>query len=326
MLKSTINPNIYHGNNHKSNFFEGWYFKIEHPTRNLTYCFIPGIFMEGNKVQHHSFIQIINGHDINFKYIKFHKEDFIACKDRFEISIGENMFSLNRISLNINRDGEKIKGKLNFSHIIEWPDTILNPGSMGFYNYLTFMQCYTQVCAMDGMVEGSLNINGENVDFTGGKVYIEKNWGSAFPYSYIWAQGNCFTGREVSITCSIGHIPFFVTSFTGFLIGIYVKGTFYKFTTINRSKLSIGYEKDKLILQSHNREYSIEIDASYNKGDFVNLFAPRDERMIPIAAETLQGKINLTIYDERKKQIIFEDSCINAGVEFCGKYRILAEL
>ncbi|MDS0524252.1 hypothetical protein NNC19_01090 [Clostridium sp. SHJSY1] len=46
---------------------------------------------------------------------------------------------------------------------------------MGFYNYLDFMECYSQVCAVDGYIRGKLYINEEEIDFTGGKVYVEKN-------------------------------------------------------------------------------------------------------------------------------------------------------
>lgn len=46
---------------------------------------------------------------------------------------------------------------------------MINPGSMGFYNYLKFMECYSQVCALDGDIIGALEIDNKVVDFTGGR-------------------------------------------------------------------------------------------------------------------------------------------------------------
>ena len=180
---------------------------------------------------------------------------------------------------------------------------LINPGSMGFYNYLGFMQCYSQVCAVDGLVRGKLDINGESVDFTGGKLYIEKNWGRAFPYSYIWVQGNSFEEGDGSVTCSIGNIPlpFPFRSFMGFLIGIYAKGRFYKFTSINKSTLSINCENEKIVLETYNKDYFLKIEASYKQETFMDLYAPRDGNMIPIASETLNGNLNVTLYDKKRK-------------------------
>jgi len=59
VLKVIRNPDIYHGKNNKSNFFEGWYFKLVEPKRGDTYCFIPGIFISDKKEQSHSFIQVL---------------------------------------------------------------------------------------------------------------------------------------------------------------------------------------------------------------------------------------------------------------------------
>lgn len=323
MLKNIKNPDLYHGKNKKLNFFEGWYFKIVHPTEKLTYCFIPGIFLSNTEEHSHSFIQVLKGHEASFEYLRFEKDKFNAREGEFYINVGESSFSLNEISLNLNQQGERITGTLTFRNIVKWPDSFINPGSMGFYNYFTFMQCYSQVCALDGYITGSLNINGEVVDFTGGKIYIEKNWGKDFPYSYIWVQGNSFEKGEGAVTCSIGHIPFYVTSFTGFLIGLYIKDKFYEFTTINRSELSIICQDGRLALETENKNYILQIEALYKEETLMNLYAPRGKEMVPIARETLQGNLVVTLYDKKRNCIIFNDKSTSAGVEFSGDYKNL---
>ncbi|MCM0647370.1 tocopherol cyclase family protein [Clostridium swellfunianum] len=323
MLKFIRNPDVYHGKDKNTNFFEGWYFKIVDPNKEYTYCFIPGIFLSEKQENSHSFIQVVKGHEADFKYLSFKKEQFEAKSNEFNIKVNGSTFSLKEINLNLKEQGEKIYGRLVFKNIIKWPDSAINPGSMGFYNYLDFMQCYSQVCAVDGHIEGKLNINGNDVDFTDGKVYIEKNWGKAFPYSYIWVQGNSFEKEETALTCSIGHIPFPIKSFTGFLIGIHAKGRFYKFTTINRSSLAINCEKEKIILETENKDYGLRIEAVYKEEDFIDLLAPRDDNMVPIARETLQGKLTVILYDKKSSSVILSDECSAAGIEFSGDYKSL---
>lgn len=323
MLKSVLNPDLYHGKNKKGNFFEGWYFKIVHPTEDYTYCFIPGIFISSNKAYSHSFIQVVKGHEADFSYIRYSMGDFQASDTEFNVKVKRNFFSLEEINLNIHNEKEMILGRLTFSNITKWPDSIINPGSMGFYNYLSFMQCYSQVCAIDGAIDGSLNINGKNIDFTGGRVYIEKNWGKAFPYSYIWVQGNSFFKEPAAITCSIGHVPFPVSSFTGFLIGVCIDGWFYKFTTMNKSTLAISFEKERIILRAESREALLKIEADYKEESFIDLYAPRDNNMVPIARESLQGSLKVSLYDKNINSEILRDCCSSAGVEFSGNYRSL---
>lgn len=323
MLKSIINPDIYHGGNKKRNFFEGWYFKIVQPKLGKSYAFIPGIFYSKDSSYSHSFIQILDGKNSKFEYIKFGCKDFSASNSCFSIRINENIFSSEQIVLNIENSNYNIKGRLKLKNTLKWPDSLVNPGSMGFYNYLPIMQCYSQVCSMNSNLEGYLIINNEIVDFTDGYAYIEKNWGRDFPYSYIWVQCNTFTKETASLSCSIAHIPFPLGSFTGFLIGFYFKDTFFEFSTINFSKLKIETGSRDVYIMVHNKKYTLSIKTETSEKEFMKLFAPRSDKMVPIAQETLSGLILLTMTDNRNGRVIFQDTGIYSGVEFSGKYHNL---
>ncbi|MDW7652423.1 MAG: tocopherol cyclase family protein, partial [Bacillota bacterium] len=231
MLRALFQPDLYHGHNKTHRFFEGWYFKLVDPSRRFVIAVIPGIFMGDTPAETHSFVQVINGTDISYNYELFPATSFRADKKRFALQVGDNAFSGNRMKLRIDSPGLQLAGDLRLSGNIRWPDSLLQPGSMGYYNFLTFMQCYSQVCAMHADLNGSMVINGEHVDFTGGSCYIEKNWGRDFPYAWVWVQSNNFSRAPVSLSCSIAHIPFLTGSFRGFLIGLHLEGSFYKFAT-----------------------------------------------------------------------------------------------
>lgn len=314
------NPDIYHGRNKKPVYFEGWYFKIVQVNTGLTYCFIPGEFRSHKEENSHSFIQILNGDKNSFTYVKYNKDEFKASNINFKLKVGDSYFSSNKIIININQKDENIHGTLYFNDIIKWPDNMINPGSMGFYNYLHFMQCYSQVCVIDGTLVGTLEINGKLIDFTGGKLYIEKNWGQAFPYSYIWLQSNNFKKGNGSVTCSIGHIPFPIKSFTGFLIGLYVNGRLYKFTTMNRSSIFINPGNHEITIKAFHKNYALKMVASYKEDTFMDLYAPHNGQMVPIAHESLCGTLVLTLFDTKRRAILYHDKCSSAGIEFSKNY------
>lgn len=51
---------------------------------------------------------------------------------------------------------------------------------------------------MSSRADGSITINNKNIAFDNGVGYIEKDWGSSFPKSYIWCQGNNFENSNTS--------------------------------------------------------------------------------------------------------------------------------
>ena len=324
MFKNKLNPDVYHGSNKKNNFFEGWYFKLVDKNMTNVISLIPGIYLGESTENSHSFIQILQGNKASYGYKKFTKEEFSTKSNKeFNISIANNSFSLKEISLNINDDLDKITGCISFENLIRWPDSVINPGSMGFYNFIPSMQCYSQVSVMDMDLQGSLCVNGENIDFTSGKGYIEKNWGSAFPYSWTWVQCNSFKNRKASISCSIGHIPFMISSFRGFLIGLYVEDKFYKFTTINRSTLNIIQKDADVIITSENRKYKLIIETKTNKSDFMLCMGPRDDKMVPLVEETLKARVNVTLIDKSTSKTIFCEDGLCCGIEYGGDLRMI---
>ena len=325
MLKNLLNPDFYHGWNKKNNFFEGWYFKIVDTVRQQSFAFIPGIHFGKTNKDSHCFIQILQGKEVKYKYLRFSPDDFVTSKNKFHVLIKDNYFSLERITLNISDSDINIKGTVIFKNILKWPDTLFNPGSMGFYNFIPSLQCYSQVCVMDMDLEGNLNINGNNVDFNHGKGYIEKNWGKAFPYSWIWIQSNNFSTEKSSLSCSLAHIPFSFFSFRGFLIGLYAHGTFHSFTTVNRSQIQIHQKGSDIDIQVENKHYFLNIQTRTLSENFVLLNAPRDSRMVPLVQENLQGEVHVSLREKKHQKIIFHDTGFCTGIEYGGSQMLVLD-
>lgn len=319
MTNKRLNPDLYHGHNKTSDFFEGWYFKITDEASNLSLAFIPGIIKGKEK---YSFIQYINGIENQFEFFQYPEEDFNASKNRFEISIQNNSFSLEGIHLSLSGNTGCINVNLDFNSIFKWPDSKINPGSMGFYNYLSFMECYSQVCTLDGTATGEININDKKIILSNAKVYIEKNWGKKFPYSWFWIQSNSFK-NQIALTCSIAHIPFPLGSFRGFLIGLKLNDSFIKFTTINRSKLNIIKKEKDIKLIAVNKRYELTVEPETSREEFLMLHGPTGSNMHPYVKESITSKVKITLKSKADKKLILEETGAMAGIEYGGNFEKL---
>lgn len=325
-MKHIFNPDYYHGAKKTKNFFEGWYYKIVDKEGQNSFAFIPGIIKGKFNEDGHSFIQVIDGKNKKSYYIKFTKDNFKAKKNEFNIEIGNNRFALKEIKLNYCDDEIHMIGSLHFIDIIRWPDTLINPGSMGFYNYLLFMECYSQVCCLDGEIVGKLLINNQEIDFSGGKVYIEKNWGKSFPLSYIWVQGNFFPQKNIALTLSIGKIPMKLFSFTGFLAAFKLDKKIYKFTSINHSKIDVKIIRNNIIVKLEKDDKMLVVETRCNDCDFVNVNGPKKGKLNVEVKESITSEVKVELIDLYKETMLFQGVSKNSGIEWMGNLEDLRKV
>ena len=323
MTLRTRYPDLFHGHGRSRNFFEGWYFKLVDPGQEQVFAFIPGLFLGNSPQASHSFAQFVHGSQAYFRYLRYPAGAFQAARDSFDVGVGESRFSLEGIDVNLRDDRVSVQGQVQFKKVETWPDTLLNPGSMGFYNYIPRMQCYSQVCALDMELQGKLEINGKEIDFTGGRGYVEKNWGSAFPYSWIWVQSNNFSHGPASLTCSLAHIPFLFTSFRGFLIGFSLEGRFYPFTTMNRSRCWIQRKGRDVFIEVSNKTHTLTMETWTDLDKFILLHGPRDGRMVPLVQENLLGRVQVFLKEGGKTLFSGEGTC--AGIEYGGQQMMVLD-
>ena len=122
-------------------------------------------------------------------------------------------------------------GRLRFNGVAPWPVTLRSPGIMDWYAFVPFMECYHGVLSFDHEIRGLLAVDGQAVDFHGGRGYIEKDSGQAFPRAWIWLQTNHFGQPDICLTASVARIPWLGTAFRGFIVGFWWNGRLYRFAT-----------------------------------------------------------------------------------------------
>ena len=322
-FKGIHHPEAYHGLNNKSPFFEGWYNKVvtagKHP-----FAIIPGIYRSGEIENNFPFIMIFDGKSGDVYFERFDILDFSASTNKYDVIIGENRFFQEGIDLKINSNDINMTGSLRFSGNHSWPVKLSEPGCMGWYGYMPFMECYHGILSMDHVIQGELVYNGSVLDFNNGRGYIEKDWGSNFPNSWIWVQANHFKKNKSSISASIARIPFLGLEFAGFIIGLLIKDKLYRFTTYRSAKtVFLDYDGSKVewVIKQKNFTLSISIIIGNKSGV---LYAPDKNDMVKRVSEYLDSKVVVRL--QNKKNIIFEDESDLAGNEIIGDLDHLLQL
>lgn len=299
-------------------YFEGWYYKQVSKDRKHTISFIPGVSFDKNKSS--CFIQCIYRHEekgLLVNNIDYPFEAFRVEKDPFSVHIYNNCFSMKDLELDLVSQELSVKGSIHLSNLSPIHKSLLHPNIMGFFSYIPFMECNHGLISMSHDLSGALTINDEIVDFTGGKGYIEKDWGSSFPSDYIWVQSNHFDNDAVSFFCSVANIPFGKFSFKGFICNLRVGNEEYRFATYNASRLIIDdCQNQSIHLMFKNSRHSLEI-----KGDLKDtklLIAPKKGLMNHAIKEGLSGRIHVCLRD-KKGQIILAAKSNHCGMEIVDK-------
>ena len=52
---------------------------------------------------------------------------------------------------------------------------------MGWFGWLPIMECYHGVVSLDHAIEGQITMDGNAINLTGGRGYMEKTGGAPFP-------------------------------------------------------------------------------------------------------------------------------------------------
>ncbi|MFW9824602.1 MAG: tocopherol cyclase family protein [Candidatus Thorarchaeota archaeon] len=316
-------PNSFQGNLKKKNYFEGWYNKIVSGDEKSIFAFIPTIALNKDYSTSHCAIQFFDGSAGRVEYFKYDLSEFENLSElNYKIRIGNSVFSENGMNLDIDRNGSKIKGFLRYTNLIRWERNILQPGVMGIISYFPMMETYHGIVSMNHTVDGILRINGDKNVFDNGRGYIEKDWGSSFPSSWIWMHSNHFSNRNLSFTFSIAKIPFLNLKLNGFLCIIWNQGRFYKFTSYSGAKI-LKLDIDSTVVKFIIRDKRYILMAKAIKGSSFDLRAPKLGIMEGHCIESMTSKIKIKLLEVDKNpdkyNLIISDFGRNAGLEIMDK-------
>ncbi|MBE6148436.1 MAG: hypothetical protein E7167_02960 [Firmicutes bacterium] len=296
----------------KKQYFEGWYFK--NSSNNYSIAFIPGINVIDNIKE--AFIQIITNNTSYF--IKYNFDDFEYGYDPFYIKIGKNYFTKEFIHIDIKDSNQNIRifGNIDYTNLHNIKSTFISPNIMGPFSYLPFMECNHAIIAMKATANGIIKFNKQTIKFINNTVYIEKDWGSSFPKTYIWCQANNFDNPKVSMMISIADIPFKLFHFVGFICILKTDSKEYKFTTYNFARIiKKKITTNQIDITLKKRNYTLHIQSFVNNSH--NLSAPIKGKMTKTINESITANTYITL--KKSNNLIYSGISNNCGLEIVEK-------
>ncbi len=302
---------------YKPNYFEGWFYKFVTADCSRCISIIPGIATGENRGEAISFIQL-NQNRRNSLWQSYPLSSFkySPCYDEF--LVGGNSFSNKHIRLEGLIGKTAISGKIHFSRPTPFPQSIYAPSVMGPFSYLSNMQCSYDILSFSHSLTGYLSIDGEIIDFTGGKGYIEKNNGSSFPDSWIWIHGNSFMDNpSASFTFATATLPIGSYSAKGVVCCLHNKGNLINNSTYNLAMVKSVKITGPIInacVSSPYYDFHIKVKQSTTN----KLYSPKLGNMDNYVCESLDSVLRLKIYDKVNKKLIFSDYSLCAGSEIGG--------
>jgi tocopherol cyclase len=314
-------PAAFHGHGVTQGFFEGWYIKLVSADRRQRWAVIPGVFrgLSGDGGERdEAFVQVLDGLTGRSSYHRFEVAEFTASAHVFDVQVGPNRFSPDGVTLDL----PQLRGRIDYlTPLVPWPVTLREPGIMGWYGLVPFMECFHGIVSFGHELGGSLEVEGAATSFDGGRGYIEKDWGRAFPSGYVWMASNHIDattgdGADASLIASVAIIPWLGRAFRGSIVGLRHGGRLHRWTTYNRSK-----ERRLEIDDTHVRwsvdgpDGTLELDAERVRGGL--LHAPLRTAMHQRVEETLDARVLLRHRDVDGR-VLLEGIAECAGLEVFG--------
>ena len=319
MANKVTHPILFQGDLKKQGpYFEGWYFKSVSTDEKTVLSLIPGISLTAEDP--HCFIQYSYVHvgegpgkELRTGYIRYPLSAFQYNQTPFVLKVGNSVFSETLVSVHLEEDDFRMEGILKLGPFQAIKRTPLSPSIMGFFAYIPNMECYHGVISMNHAVDGTVAFGTKACDFTGGKGYLEKDWGTSFPEEYVWIQCNHFRDEGTSLFFSVAKIPYRGSSFEGFICNFIVDGIEYRFATYNRSKFTLGLlTDDRIEIEVSHASASLTICAEVLHGGA--LMAPTRQGMDKLIKEGLSGIVTVDFTDQKTGKI-YHDVGNVSGIE-----------
>ncbi|MGL6199432.1 MAG: tocopherol cyclase family protein [Lachnospiraceae bacterium] len=274
------------------NKFEGYYFKLQKEERTL--AIIPGCAKEG------AFIQVItNERSYNIPY------DHEAYYRDGIIQVGKSHFWKKGMVLDIESEEITLKGRLKFNNLITPKKDIMGP-----LRHFP-MECRHVIVSLRHDIEGTVELNGENIDFSFGVGYTEGDRGRSFPEAYSWVQCNVWEDwkSDCAVMAAAAVIPFAGMKFWGCIAVVWHEGKEYRFATYKGARVRRRTSNELILLQGKMRLTIIIATGKRHR-----LYAPVEGNMQRMIHEG--AAVSARVIFEIDNQVVMDRWSNHAGYEY----------
>lgn len=287
-------------NNRTGPYFEGWYLK--HQNRHgQTLALIPAFHIDSAGQRAVSLQIISNGESW---WLEYPETQLQLTRRPFWVRIGGSIFCRQGMVLHIERAGLSLHGTLYYG-----PFSTLRSDIMGPFRFLAGMQCSHGVLSMGHSLQGTLDLNGKQLDFSNGIGYIETDRGRSFPSSYLWTQCVWHGSERGSLMLALATVPLPVGSFTGCICSVFYRDREYRLATYRGAKIEEWSSSGAIVRQG---KYCLEAKLLNERRHALR--APVEGRMERIIHESLCTEVRYCFWCG--KDLLFQHTDRHASFEY----------
>lgn len=292
----------YHGRQQRGPTFEGWYLKYQ-TREGQALALIPACHVGADGRRGASLQVLAEGRSW---WLEYPGAAFHASEPVFHVQLGQSLFTERETRLHVEREGLSLYGTVRHG-----PFTPLGSDIMGPFRFLPAMECAHGVLSMGHPLEGSLTLNGELLDFSGGTGYLETDRGRAFPIRYLWTQCAWQEAGLHSLMLSVAAIPMAGVRFTGCICAVCCGGKEYRLATYRGARVERWSADGVSIRQGRYR-----LTADLLEGKACPLRAPVGGTMGRTVHESLCATVRYRFWAGETLLLDRTDPC--AGFEYAG--------
>lgn len=291
---------FFRSTNRTGPYFEGWYFKHQNP-QGQTLALIPAFHIDSDGHRTAS-LQVISK-DQSW-WLEYPEAQLKVSHLPFQVQMGQSSFGSLGIDLHIQRDGLSLCGALQYGSF-----TTLQSDIMGPFRFFAGMQCAHGVISMGHPLCGTLELNGERLDFSNGIGYIETDRGRSFPRAYLWTQCVWGGSERSSLMLAVATIPLPAGGFTGCICSVFYGGREYRLATYRGAKIEAWSPSGTVIRQG---KYRLEVELLNERRQALR--APEEGRMERTIHESLCAKVRYSFW--HGNSLLFQHTDPTASFEY----------
>jgi tocopherol cyclase len=334
----------YHWNGGDRRFFEGWYYRVTLPELAQTFAFMYSIEDPiGRKPHSGGAAQILGIDDEYLCRTLPNVQSFWASNDR--LALGHwGKTTLNQAPNYLEPEAFDRHIQEGYQATATWNQGILHEPSgrsarwqyqiqpiygwgmgtqqstAGWLSALQIFEPGWQILMAHGLATGWIEWNDRRYEFTQAPAYSEKNWGGAFPEKWFWLNCNSFAAQpNLALTAGGGRRNMLGWMESVAMVGIHHNGKFYEFVPWNAQVRWEVHPWGDWYLWAENADFIVELVAKTDLPG-TRLRAPMLEGLVFACRDTMQGKLELKLWQRSSQCLLLEAHSALCGLETGGTW------
>lgn len=335
----------YHWNGATSRFFEGWYVRVTLPEQKQSFAFMYSIDdPSGGKPCSGGSVQILGGEDDYLCRTFPDVRGFWAWRQRLglghwrsphantrpkflppaqfaQIDEGYQLTETWHQGTLREPTGKTASWAFQVEPVYGWGNPKrLQQSTAGWLSFLPIFEPGWQVLLAHGFATGWIDWQEQRYEFKDAPLYLEKNWGGAFPQKWFWMQCNAFAGMaDLSLTAVGGRRKVLGQTESVGMVGIHDQGEFYEFVPWNASVHWEVQPWGNWHIWAESDRFTVDVIGISDR-PATQVRVPTEQGLVFACRDTTRGELQVELREKSTRNLILRAHSDVAGLETGGDW------